>query len=472
MAYKVSYDANAVQQSASTIPVAAKCDVIVCGGGTAGVGAAIAAARNGADTVVIERAGFPGGVVSGTMMGVAWSTFEGLSGLGLQIFKELVDSKQAIPGPIIPFDHEGFKDLAMRKLQESRVKTLFYTMAVDTIREDGLVLGVVIENKSGRQAILGKTVIDCTGDGDMCALAGAEFIKGRTQDGKMRPVTKLFRLGSVDVNKVLEWAIANRDQFLKDENINVIRPDLGLVRLHGFYSLADQARANGDLPDEVHYVRFEYLNFQNNTVLVNSVRVYGIDGTNGWDLARAEMETQQQVRQVERFCRKYVPGCENAFLLDTSSMLGVRETRHIVGDYMMEDKDVYDDPAVADAILRNSTMMPKYTEVHSADGNEGARSDAGNRELPWELVQYSIPYRALLVKGFDNLLVAGRCMSSYHEADRLTRHITACLGTGEAVGTAAALAFKGNCTPRRLDIGLLQATLEAQGVDVGRPSKN
>jgi len=298
----------------------------------------------------------------------------------------------------------------------------------------------------------------------------------------MRPVTLLFRLGNVDVKRVADWAQDHPDEFLADKNINYIRrpdklrpnaiePDLGFVRLHGFFGLVEKGRQDGVLPEEVHYLRFEYVNFQHNTVLINTVRVYDIDGTDAWQVSSGEAKAREQVRQIEKFCREYVPGCESAFLVDTSTMLGVRETRHVVGDYVMRDFDVYDDSPFLDAIYRNATYMPRYTEVHTPDGREGALDDLGNRTgAEYNRIENSVPFSALLVKGREGLLIAGRPISADHKADMVTRNIPVCIGMGQAAGTAAALSVAQGCSPRKLDISVLQDTLVQDGVDIGLPS--
>ncbi len=466
--YRVSGDGKTVTEERRELPVARTYDVIVAGGGSAGVGAAVAAGRLGARTLLIERNAYLGGTSTGGMMAVLWTPSDTFSGYMKEVLAELLQLGAAQTGAVVPFDPEVLKEIHLRNVLKAGVDVLLYTWIVDTIVEDGAVRGVVVENKSGRQAILAGAVVDATADGDVAAFAGAPFQKGRS-DGAMRPVTVLFRLGNVDIARMLDYAASRPDDFIRDPNVNFVNAGEGKVRLAGFFSLVKAAREKGELDAQCHYLRVETADFDKNMALINTVRVYGIDGTDAWQLSRGEIESRKQMEQLIRFIKRDVPGFERTFLVDSSTNLGVRETRHVIGEYVLNYDDVLTSRQFDDVIATNASHLPHGKEMHSPDANEGAESDDANRRDVWPLLRHEIPLRSLIVKGLRNLLVAGRCMSATHEADRMTRNTPPCIMTGQAAGVTAGLAARQHTTPAALDVRLVQRTLRDQGVDFGRP---
>lgn len=466
-AHRLTADGRALIEDRREIPVARTYDVIVAGGGSGGAGAAVAAGRLGARTLLIERNAYLGGTSTGGMMAVFWAPADSFSGYMKEVLDELLAREAAQTGAVVPFDPEILKEIHLDKVLEAGADPLFYTWIVDAIVQDGQVRGVVVENKSGRQALLAHTVVDATADGDVAAFAGAEFQKGR-EDGAMRPVTVLFRMGNVDLGRMLGYATSHPDQFIADASVNFVNAREGKVRLAGFFGLVKAARERGELDPECHYLRVESADFEKKMVLINTVRVYGIDGTSAWDLTRGEIEARKQMKQLIHFMKREVPGFENAFLVDSSASLGVRETRHIVGEYVLNYDDVLSSRQFDDVIALNCSHLPHGKEMHSPDAREGAEEDDANRRERWPRLCHEIPYRSLVVKGVTNLLVAGRCISATHEADRMTRNIPPCIMTGQAAGTAAALAARLRVAPSELDVRGLQAALLMQGVDFGR----
>lgn len=366
------------------------------------------------------------------------------------------------------FDAEILKQIYLRDVLSAGVDLLLNTLIVDVIVEDRRVRGVIVENKSGRQAILAHTTVDATGDGDVSAFAGARFQKGR-RDGAMRPVTIIFRMGNVDLEKLEEYARAQPDQFMADQTMSFVDGNEGELRLAGFYDLVKAARERGDLPRDIHYLRVESGDFPKKLVMINTVRVHGIDGTDAWDLTRGEVEARGQMEKLIPFLKRDVPGFQNSFLIDSAPMLGVRETRHIVGEYVLNYDDVLTSRQFEDVVVRSCAHVPRGIEMHSPDPGEGSPRDEANRRASWPRQCHEIPFRSLVVKGLKNLLVAGRCISATHEADRNTRNIPPCVMTGQAAGTAAALASQKGVSPSELGIRLIQAALLKQGVDFGRP---
>lgn len=450
------------------IPVARSYDVIVAGGGSAGVGAAIAARRMGARTLVIERNGCLGGNATAGMMALFGSPSDSLSGYMKDLLSELLSLGAAQEGTVIPFDPEVLKRVLLGHMLKGDVDLLFYSWIADAIVDGHQVRGVIVENKSGRQAILAHSVIDATGDGDVAAFAGAEYQKGR-EDGAMRPVTILFRMGNVDIQRLINYASMNPDQFMTDPHMNFVKRSEGKLRLAGFFELVEGGRNRGELDREINYLRVESADFDKRIVLINTVRVYGIDGTDSWDVTRGEIRARQQMDQLIPFMKRHIPGFGNAFLVDSSTILGVRETRHIVGEYILTSDDILTRREFDDVVSFNCSHLPQGKEMHSPEGGEGGAEDGVNRTEPWPLLCYEIPYRSLVVKGLSHLLVAGRCISATHGADRQTRNIPPCVMTGQAAGTAAGLASKRSVAPSALDIRALQAALLKQGVNLGHP---
>jgi len=335
---------------------------------------------------------------------------------------------------------------------------------VDAITSGDRVKGVVIENKSGRTAILSDVVIDTTGDGDIAARAGAPFVKGREQDGKMRPMTLLFRMGGLNVQEIIQYVKENPSEFSQDPHKNVLRPGKGFYRLLGFFSLIEEAKQNGKIDPALHYVRLECLSPDTGMTMINTTRVYDLDGTDAFDVTKGEVFARLQMMQLVEVFKKNFPGFKNSFLIDSAPMLGVRETRHILGDHVLTEKDVANKKLFDRRVARNAVRVTPGLDVHSPDGMEGSKQDTRHRDFVDELFWHGIPYDCLLPAGIQGLLVGGRCISATHEADKWIRVQTCCMATGQAAGTAAALAVKQQVSPRKLDVSKLQNVLLSQEV--------
>ena len=479
---------NTIQEKASLIPIIKEVDVIVAGGGTSGLMAAVSAARNGAKTLLIELSGVLGGTGTASLMtvlcGTSWA--EGLS-------RELIDRIQAAGGApawneteenipfdalgrgainmnrsqSTPFDPEVYKRIALEMATDAGVELLFYSLVCDAIIENGVIKGVIVENKQGRQAILSKVVVDCTGDADVSVRAGADYVVGREKDSKMRPITLLFRMGGLDLHTLIQWAEENPDQIqplhrkgqiLKVNNEHVV------ARLSGFYDLCETAQIRGELSKEIHYLRFENAWIERGMSLVNSTRIYDVDGTDPWDLTKARLSADRQIQELVLFIRKYLPGCQHAFVIDTASFLGVRETRRIVGEYVLSNEDIFNNARFPDAVMGLRRHVPKrgleYIQAHPAEPIEGSKEDIYERDpasIPYEKHHFEIPLRCLLPKGIDNLIVAGRCISVTHDIDSTTRNQLICMRMGQVAGTVAALASQEGTIPSKINIRRLRA---------------
>ncbi len=453
-----------IMEPARQIPVVAEVDVLVTGGGAAGLSAAVTAAREGASTLLVERHAFLGGAATANLVSKLSQHREVLYGVSAEIVDELIRRKAAVAGRVINFDPEGFKKLALDLVRGAGVRLLLSTWVVAPIVEDGLLRGVFVENKSGRQALLAKTTIDCTGDADIAHSAGVPVHKGQDSDGRMRPMVLLFRIGGIDFKPMVSYARSHPDQFSPDPNRQVNDIEEEVVRMWGFFDLVEEASQRGELPEGFHSLELEGVDVERGICYVNGAEVFAVDGTNAWDLTKAEMAARDQIPMLVAFVRKYIPGCQKAFVLDTAASIGVRETRHIQGEYTLNEDDCATGRAFEDRVVCVSTHLaaPGWA-MHSPDGKEGSVEDPYRTMVARERRCF-IPYRCMVPEKVDGLLVAGRSISQTHSADAWTRPQVWCMGMGQAAGTAAALAVMSGVDGRSVDAGLVQARLRSQGV--------
>lgn len=284
----------------------------------------------------------------------------------------------------------------------------------------------------------------------------------------------LFRLGGVDFHAMVEYARAHPDQFTRDPNFQVLDIEEGVVRISGFFDLVKEGQRRGELDKDCHYLRFEGVDVERGICFLNNTRVYQADGTNAWDLTRADLEARKQMRLLLGFIRRFVPGCRDAFLLETATNLGVRETRRIRGAYIFDETDILSGQTFEDRVVQmySHVVMPGQ-EVHSPDRGEGSPEDAESRDVLHQEHSFFLPYRALVPQGANGLLVAGRAISQTHAADKWTRGMPCCIQMGQAAGTAAALACQSGTAPRCADVRILQRMLGEQGIDLsGEPARS
>lgn len=437
-------------------------DVLVVGGGPGGIGAAVAAARLGADVTLVEQYGVLGGMGSVGLVGPFMTSYsaDGQVQLIRGVFEELVQRMVAQGGAIhpglveggsshssfithghahvTPFDPEALKYVAAEMCVESGVHLLLHSFLVDSRQADGRVTGAVIANKSGLLRIDAQVTVDASGDGDVAYRAGAEMARGRASDGLMQPMTMFFRVGSVDSDKVRQWV---RDH-----------PDEKFL----FSTLVEKAREAGDFTIAREKVGI-YETHRPGEWRVNTSRIQQLDGTSADDLTRGEVEGRRQVLQLMRFFHTYLPGFEQASLIDTATQVGVRETRRIVGEYTLTAEDLLESREFPDTIA----LCAYPIDLHSPDGKGGVMG--GRPKGNW----YEIPYRILVPAKLDGLLAAGRCVSATHEAAGAIRVQPPGYAMGEAAGTAAALACRLGVAPRAVPVGQLQAQLVKQGAWLG-----
>ncbi len=432
-------------EEAREIPVIGNVDVLVLGGGPAGVGAAVAAAREGAAVMLIEQTGDVGGVATSGMM----SHWTGGSRGGL--YEEILDRSCDVretdgggPANRQTIHTERLKTALLDMLSEARVSLLLYTFACEPILEGSALKGVIIENKSGRQAVFSKIVIDATGDGDLAARAGVPFVIGREEDGVMQPATIMFKVGGVDYDRAV---------FPKkfEDYIQVPKGEI-------------QALGHKHLPFPAGHVLL-YPTTLPGVVTCNMTNCIGIDGTQAEDLVKATVVCRKQLDSIIRFLRHYVPGYENCFLLASAPFLGIRETRHFKGVKTITEEDIREARIFEDWAV---TYASFNFDIHNTTG---AGLDKTGEQAAFRATFYTIPYGCLIPQGIDRLLLAGRNISGTHMAHSNYRAMPICVHTGQAAGTAAALCAQKNLSPRSLDVNLLQKRLLANGVlPVSEPS--
>ncbi|MEM3658323.1 MAG: FAD-dependent oxidoreductase [Candidatus Hadarchaeum sp.] len=446
-------------------PVLIKADVVVVGGGPAGLVAAIAAARNGAKTVLIERFGFLGGMATTGLPLLGFHNRLGeqlIRGIPYEIVQRVIDLGGSpgfffCPhhGSFVPIDPNVFKYVAARMLMEVNVTTLLYTLAVRPILSDNnCVSGVVIESKTGRAAILGSVVIDATGDADLAVKAGAPYMQRDLEN--LQPATLMFRMANVDIDAVCAY-LEKHPYELKITSWadNVWSPAYFkqapywiLIGLQHVVSLAKSQKEYQGIQNYVILITSPH----KGEVAVNMAKIR-VDGTNTEDVSRASFSAMLTVFDIARFLKKYVPGFENAYIVDISPTLGIRETRMIRGDYVLTEDDVLQDRTHEDGIA----LCGYFIDVHEPDGGERAFKGGPTKG-------FTIPFRSLLPKGLNNVLVVGRSISATPLAHGSIRVMGPCMATGQAAGTAAAIAALRECSLRDLDFTDLRKNLTEQGV--------
>nr|WP_144922075.1 FAD-dependent oxidoreductase [Paenibacillus bovis] len=456
---------NYIVEPEKQVEVIAKPDVLVVGGGPAGIGAAIAAARNGAKVMLIERYGFVGGNLTIAMVNPMF-TFHDVKGqqvirgIAGELVERLIQKTSSLGhvsdmtfdnASMTPFDPEGMKLVLFEMLQEAGVELLLHSVVTNAIRENNEVKAVIIENKSGRQAICPKMVIDCSADADIVARIGAPFIKGREEDGMMQPVTLFYRIGNVNTANLKAWMKENRD-LLKDSPTDEEIDSNQALAFLGLKDLVKKAIDAGEISPDAAPRILMYQLPKEGQFAVNCTRLQGIDGTNVYDLTRAEMETRKQAWQIHQFLQKHVGGFEDSYILDSGVQVGVRETRHIIGDYTMYEEDVLSSRSFHDGIACGTFAI----DIHPPEGEQQVFTGSGK-------AVYEIPYRSLLPQGVDNLLVAGRSISATHAAFGSARVMATSMGIGQGAGTAAALAVRNGLTTREVDIDEVRGLLLNQG---------
>ena len=448
-------------------PVIAETDVLVIGGGPAGIGAAVGAAGAGANVILAERYGFPGGNATAALVTYFMSYFGAshehrapvahllfpqdhgtsepvIAGVVSQFVNLLAENGGAIlpskeTGYVLSFDPEVFKITAADFLDQAGVNILFHALASSVIGGSHIE-GVVLETKSGPVVIKAKTVIDATGDGDIAALAGAPFQVGRVEDGLTQPMTLMFR--------VTEFERSNFAEYVKNNPVQ-------WNGVQGLYTLIAKATMTGkySIPrDDILFFGTPH----EKEINVNSTRITRVSGIDVWDLTLAEYEGRRQVQQIAAFLKEYVPGFENTYVIQTGVEVGVRESRRITGQYTLTASDILEARKFDDIIARGAYPV----DIHDPAGKGTIMKRLPSSEA------YDIPLRCLIPLNVNNLLTAGRCISGTHEALASYRIMPISMATGQAAGVCAALSSGRNKPPAEIDFRSVQKELLRQGADL------
>lgn len=449
------------------------------GGGPAGLAAAIAAAREGVDTLLVERYGCFGGNITQAMVGtLSWYRYAKTVDAG-GIIKEFEFKANQMDGTINTFndiivttevgkflekkgiivdgrptyeilDTEIFKVVADILIQEAGVTPLLHCQAVDTIMDGNTIKGIITESKSGRQAILAKRVIDATGDADIAYFAGAPYRKD--DKNKLMGVSTNFGCSGVDIDKFFSYLL---NKMQKNTNfIPYLRQSGELFFMDDFTCFIEplnHANEEDKIPKNIplrkiwkEYVELGIINS------FNGIHIGNIDCTDVFDLTKAEMEGRKRVINALKSLRKRTPGFEKARLKNIGSSLGTRESRKIIGGYNITEYDVKNQARFEDSI----GICPEFLDAY------------GIAIIPTTGRYFQIPYGIIIPKQVDNLLVVGRCVAGDKMSHAATRQMVCCIATGQGAGVAAAVSIKENSTCRSVDINKVQKALENQGVKI------
>ncbi len=438
-------------------------DVIVAGGGLSGISAAIGSARLGARTLLIERYGFLGGLATAGLVNpfMSWQTSTGKPLVG-GIFTELCERMDSMDGMLGgAFDPEIMKYVTQEMVLESGAELLQHSAVIDVHVDKNKISRLSVEEKSGICDLRSKIVIDATGDADVAAMAGVDYELGDPATGATQAMTLMFTLGDVDIRKSLVYAMENPAEmrFPKPTSDHEIDKMLeSAVGIAGFYAKVEEARSKREFPLQQDMVFFISLPMPRQ-VIVNTTHIGNVDGTSSEDLTRAEVEGRRQAISLVKFFREYIPGFENTYLLQTAAQVGIRETRRITGEYIFSAQDVIAARKFPDAVLRSAYPVDVHTASKGYTRGEERQPPSAPPPGDW----YEVPYRCLLPKTIDNLLVAGRCISASHEGQGAVRIMPNCIALGQAAGTAAALSLQERVMPRQLNPVLLKSILVKNG---------
>ena len=443
-----------IEEPLKRTPVMAESDVLVVGSGPAGLAAALAAAKAGANTMLVERFGCFGGNITQAQVGsIAWYRHEqtvDAGGIGVEFetrAKEMGASQPDPEGMGELLEADMFKYVADTMVQEAGITPVLHCYAVDAVMEGNTIKGIITESKSGRQAILAQRVIDATGAADIAHHAGAPYRKAPKQE--LMGVTVSFGCSGVDVERFLDYVKENpshlsdwaTDTSGKEDNLFdtfIAEPFI-------------KAKEAGEIPPDVPVIGFwDGLSDAGEATNINVAHVRDIDPTDVWDLTRAEIKGRQRALWAVDALKKYTPGFERARLRTFGSSVGARESRKIIGAYDITEHDVKNQARFEDSI----GIFPEFLDA------------APVVIIPTTGRYFQVPYGIMLPQKVENLLVAGRCVAGDKISHSATRQMMCCAVTGQGAGVAAAVSIQNAVTCRQVDISKIQTALKKQGVRI------
>ena len=451
-------------------------DVIVVGGGPAGIMSAMASGKSGASTLLVEKNGFLGGAATAAVLGPIspfhYKDEQVITGLPQDFMDRMVQAKGSTghmktldpygSGDSLGFyDREKYKFVAAEMLLEFGVDILYHSTLCSVEMQDNRITGITTAAKDGsRLHFKAHVLVDATGDGDVAVMAGENYVLGDAVQHKMSPSSSMFEMANVDTDRVFQYIFEHPDDFeFKSDIVPMREFDDRLKQKYfvgqGFKQLVSQAVEAGDLTfgrDSVIVLN----GIHPNTMHFNATRICGKNPTDVTDRTASEIDGRRQIDSVSEFMIKYVPGFEHAFVSVTGSEVGVRETRHIEGLYTLTGTDAYEGRKFEDAVSRGYFPI----DLHNPDGATGY----GNGGVWMELKDtFDIPYRSLVPKHIDGLILSGRCISGTSEAHGSYRTQGGIMGIGQAAGAAAAVCARNQIQPRQADARDIQKVLDQLG---------
>ena len=463
-----------IEEPARITPVMAETDVLILGSGPAGLSAALAAAREGVDTMRVERYGCFGGVITQAMVGtIAWYRYANTvdaGGIGseferrakemngsINVFgnirnKEMIATieKEGLMVNGEPtyeiLDTEIFKHLADELVREAGITPLLHCTVVDVVMEGNTIKGVITESKSGRQAILAKRIIDATGDADIAYFSGVPIRKNPKNE--LMEVTVNFGASGINIGKFLMYIYLNPGSIGDWGDTSGKEESSFSTYLVEPFNKAKQA---GEIPEDVNIESF-WTNYTDAGEITsfNGIHMSGIDPTDVWDLTKAEIEGRKRVMWAIEALKKYTPGFKKARLRTIGASLGTRESRKIIGEYEITEHDVRNEGRFEDSI----GICPEFIDGY------------GIAIMPTTGRYFQVPYGIIVPQKIENLLVAGRCVAGDKISHAATRQMCCCIVTGQGAGVAAAVSVKDNVSCRQVSISKVQEVLKKQGVRI------
>ena len=446
-------------------------DLLVVGGGPAGVCAAVAAARQGLKVVLADSGNCLGGMGTKGLVGPFMTCYDaaGENMIIRGLFEEIVDRLIAEGGALhpsgirqgtaftawiseghdhcTPFDPEILKKVYDRICAEAGVKVLFHANFLNPIMKGRKICGALLLTPSGVEAARAKMVIDATGDGTVAFRAGAPCVFGDPENNRVQPASLFFRINNVDTDRLIADVVPHLPEFRRVNGVS--------YRCLHWRVAEAEAAGEWDLARKSVNI---WRSVEKDQWVINCTRIHGVDATNCENLSAAEVEGRRQVEELMHFFHKYVPGCEKATLMGTGSTMGIRESRHVHGDFILPVDDLINGVIPEDNILLSANSI----DVHGAMGGP-----AGGLYMPIKKNMYGVPYRCLIPKDVEGLLLAGRCISADSPAAGARRVMPPAMAIGQAAGTAAALCLQRGATPASLDYADLKASLLKQNVFLG-----